>query len=369
MSKVIVRKADYHYGDLKPLIFAIMDDLGGEKIGPGRRVLIKPNLLTTAKPGDAILTHYMLVKAVAEYVQDKGAIAQVSDSPAIGSFQKILKRSRIKEALAGLEVKCSEFRESMPADIGEPFGVIDLARDALEADVIINLPKLKTHDQMLLTLGVKNMFGCVVGLRKSEWHMRMGVSREMFARLLVQIYRRLRPDLTILDGIIAMEGEGPGRRGAPRRLNMIIAGSDAFAVDAAVCRMLGLEPARLPTLKWAKDLGLLGEAPDIDGLLPEIGDFKLPLMSPLIFGPRSMQGLIRRHLLPRPVCDIDRCQMCGKCRKFCPAGAISCDEKRLYFDYDRCIRCYCCIEICPHGALHTIEPLAGRLLRRVIRRG
>src|SRR3972149_8804391 len=106
MSKVIVRKADYHYGDLKPLIFAIMDDLGGEKIGPGRRVLIKPNLLSAAKPGDAVLTHYLLVKAVAEYVLDKGAIAQVSDSPAIGSFQKILKKSGIKEALAGLEVKC-----------------------------------------------------------------------------------------------------------------------------------------------------------------------------------------------------------------------------------------------------------------------
>lgn len=366
--KVIVKKATYHYEILKPLIYGVMDDLGGDEMIKERtRVLIKPNLLTTAKPGDAVLTHYLLVKAVAEYALEKGAVVRLSDSPGLGSFQKILRGSGIRDALAGLNVEYSEFKETLPVDVGEPFGVIDLARDALEAEVIINLPKLKTHEHMLLTLGVKNMFGCVVGLRKPEWHMRAGADRDMFARLLVQIYLRVKPALTILDGILSMEGEGPGKRGIPRRMDTIIAGQDAFAVDAAVCRMLGLETDLLPTLKAAKGLGVLDEAWEIEGDLPRIGDFQLPTMVSPIFGPRLMHGFIRRHFLQRPVCDDDLCQACGECGEFCPVRAISFDQERLNFNYDRCIRCYCCIEVCPYGALHVAEPLPGRMLRRIIR--
>jgi uncharacterized protein (DUF362 family)/Pyruvate/2-oxoacid:ferredoxin oxidoreductase delta subunit len=369
MTQVIVKKAAYNYEILRPLVFEIMDTLGCcEMIKERERVLIKPNLLIAAKPGDAVLTHSLLVKAVAEYVLGKGAVPQVSDSPALGSFRKILKDSGIEDALRGLNVECREFKESQPVDIGKPFGMIDLARDAAEADVIINLPKLKTHGQMLLTLAVKNMFGCVVGLRKPGWHMKMGANREMFARLIVQICQRVKPSITILDGILAMEGEGPGKRGVPRPLGVIIAGRDAFAVDAAVCRMLGLRPDTVPSLKAAKDLGLLDETPEIEGALPEISDFKLPTLSPLIPGPRILHGFIRRHLLQRPVCDQDLCQMCGKCRDFCPAQVIRFGEKELYFDYGRCIRCYCCLEVCPDGALHAVEPVAGRMLRRIIRR-
>lgn len=367
MSKVIVKKATYNYASLKPLIFAIMDALGGERIKDCKRVLIKPNLLATAKPDDAVVTHFMLVKTVAEYVLEKGAIPQVSDSPAFGSFGKILKESGIRDALQGLDVECREFRESVPVDVGEPFGVIDLAREAVEAEMIINLPKLKTHTQMLLTLGVKNMFGCVVGLRKPEWHMKMSVNRDMFARLLVRIYERLKPSFTILDGILAMEGEGPRKRGIPRRLDIIIASRDAFAVDAAVCRMIGLETDLLPTLKVAKELGILDDELNIEGDLLRIGDFQLPTMVYPMLGPRMMHGFIRRYLLQRPVCDNDRCQVCGECWEFCPAGAIARNAETLFFDYNRCIRCYCCIEVCPYGALHTVEPVPGRMLRRVIR--
>ena len=367
MSQVIVKKATYDYEHLKPLVFEIMDALEtGEMIKRRKRVLIKPNLLIAAKPGEAVLTHYLLVKAVAEYVLEKGAVPQVSDSPALGSFQKILRESGIKDVLEGMEVECREFKESLPVDVGKPFGFIDLARDAVEAEMIINLPKLKTHEHMLLTLGVKNMFGCVVGLRKPEWHMRMAANRDMFARLLVQVYQRLKPSLTILDGVLAMEGEGPGKRGAPRRLDIIIASRDAFAVDAAVCRMLGLDEDLLPTLKAARELRILDDALEIEGDLLRIGDFQLPKMTSPMPGPPIMHGFIRRLLLQRPVCDGCRCQMCGECWEFCPAHAISSCDKRLYFDYDQCIRCYCCIEICPHGALHAAEPLMGRILSRII---
>lgn len=367
MSKVIVKKASYDYANLKPLIFAIMDALVGERIKDCKRVLIKPNLLAIAEPDDAVVTHFMLVKAVAEYVLEKGAIPQVSDSPAFSSFDKIIKSSGIHDALAGLNVECREFRESLPVDTGVPFGVIELAREAVEAEMIINLPKLKTHAQMLLTLGVKNMFGCVVGFRKPEWHMRMGFNRAMFASLLVRICEKLKPFVTILDGILAMEGEGPGKGGAPRRLDVIIAGHDTFAVDAAVCRMLGLDTDRMPVLKAAKESGVLKGTLDLDENLPEIRDFKFPCMAPLSLGPLWIQGFIRRYFLQRPVSDQEACQLCGKCWEFCPVGAISHQAESHSFDYNRCIRCYCCIEVCPYGALHTAEPIPGRMLRKIVR--
>ncbi len=363
---MIVQKAAYEYESLKPLIFSIMDGLGGEAIAGCRRVLLKPNLLTTAKPADAIVTHCLVVRAVAEYVLSKGALPLIADSPGMGSFQKILKESGLKDALQGLPAECREFRESLPTDIGAPFGVIDLAREAVEAELTINLPKLKTHSQMLLTLGVKNMFGCVAGLRKPEWHMKAGVNRELFARLLVQICRRLKPQMTILDGILSMEGEGPGKGGKPRPLGVIIAGRDPFAVDAVVCSLLGLQPDMLPTLKVARELGLLEENPEIEGALPEVRDFQLPTLSGLVFGPPALHGFMRRYLLQRPVCDAEQCRMCGQCWEFCPAGALSPGKEAVSFAYERCIRCYCCLEVCPEGALHTVEPLAGRLLRRWI---
>ena len=111
----------------------------------------------------------------------------------------------------------------------------------MDADVIINLPKLKTHCQMLLTLGVKNMFGCIVGFKKSQWHMRAGVDTMAFARLLVAIHQAVRPTVSILDGILALEGEGPGKRGKPRKIGVLMGSCDTFALDMAVCKMIGMD--------------------------------------------------------------------------------------------------------------------------------
>ena len=366
MSKVTVRKSTYDYDKLRPVFFEIMDDIGGYLIKRDDRVLIKPNLLSPASPHQAILTHPLIVRAAVEYVLHKNAHPFVSDSPATGSFEKILRDSGIKDALDGLEVTCKAFVNSIKVDVGEPFNTIEIAEDAMNADVMINLPKLKTHSQMLLTLGVKNLFGCVVGFRKPEWHMRTGINRAMFAKLLVLIYQRIRPSFTILDGILAMEGEGPGAGGIPRELGILIGSSDAFAVDSIVCRLVGLDPDSLLTLKTAKEMGLLEERIEINGHLPGISDFKLPDMSPLVFGPRVLHGFIRKHLLQRPVSDNNICCMCGDCWNICPGGAISHHDKVIHFDYDRCIRCYCCIEVCPHSALHIFETIPGRIMRKFI---
>lgn len=367
MAKVFLERASYEYGTLKSQVFSMMEACGVSVAG-GQRVLLKPNLLAPASPEKAILTHPMVVKAVVEYVLENGGVVQLSDSPAMGGFEKVLRESGIKDALDGLPVVFKELRDSVTVEVGPPFNRLELAADALEADVLINLPKLKTHGQMLLTLGVKNLFGCVVGLRKPQWHLRTGVDREMFAALLVTIYRRLMPSITILDGILAMEGNGPGRGGKPRELGVLMASTDAPAIDVTVCEMLGVPPDSLFTNAAARRAGIAPDRIDVQGEMVRVRDFKLPKISPLVFGPKLTHKFMRKFLIQRPQADESLCKGCGDCRKYCPAGAITQTARTIEFDYDRCIRCYCCIEVCPHGALGAVEPTPGRLFNRIIRR-
>lgn len=346
----------------------MLEAMGGGLIQKNSRVIIKPNLLGPATPQQAMLTHPMVIKGVAEYVIERGGKVQISDSPAMGTFGKVLRDSGILEALGGLEVTYKEFKESIILDVGEPFRHIEIARDALEADFLINLPKLKTHSQMLLTLGVKNLFGCIVGLRKPQWHLRAGVDREMFAALLVRIHQAIKPSFTILDGILAMEGEGPGKGGRPIELGVLLGSTDAAALDAVVCRLLRLGEDGLLTNRVARQFGLLGEPAEILGDSLEIRDFKLPKTAPLVFGPKISQVFLRKHLIQRPEVEASLCKSCGDCERYCPARAISLRQKKIRFDYERCIRCYCCLEVCPHGALRTCQPLLGRIFTKIINR-
>jgi len=367
MSLVIIRKSSYLYETLKPQVFAMLDRLGGQRLISGSRVLIKPNLLTPATPQQALLTHPTVVRAVVEYTLEHGVHPLIADSPGMGSFSRVLRDSGIQEALAPFDVECRPFQESLKVDIGEPFGFVDIAREAVESDFIINLPKFKTHSQMLLTLGVKNLFGCIVGYRKPEWHMKTGVNRQLFARLLVQLSQRLSPAVTILDGILAMEGEGPGKRGTPKEIGLLLGSDSALAIDRAICRILGLEPDQVPILKAAGELGLLDEFPDIDGPLEPLGSFHLPQAGPsLLYGPQILQRLLRLYFLSRPAAEADLCRHCGACWEICPAKAIDGTVPPLKFNYDRCIRCCCCIEVCPHGALHTVDPLPARMVRKIV---
>jgi ferredoxin len=238
----------------------------------------------------------------------------------------------------------------------------------MEADVLINLPKLKTHAQMLMTLGVKNLFGCIVGLRKPEWHFRTGVNREMFAELLVRIHNTVKPCLTIVDGILAMEGEGPGRSGTPRELGVIVGSDDAIALDIVICRMLGSTPDRSFTNRAARAMGCVPDDIEVLGEMPVIRAFKFPEIVPVVFGPEKLHGFMRRHLVQRPVPLDSLCTLCGECWQYCPAKAMTHDKKRIHLDYDKCIRCYCCIEVCPHGALRAEEPFMGKAIRKLKRR-
>lgn len=360
-----ILEATYDYDTLKPKIFEILQSHGLGNIKTGHRVLIKPNFLTAAAPELGVTTHPLVVKAAVEFVLSMGASAQVSDSPATGSFRKILKQGGYEEALEGLDVKIVPFEKSEMINIGDPFGSIEVASDAVRADYIVNLAKLKTHAQMLLTLGVKNLFGCIVGLRKPQWHMRAGVDRGMFARLLVKLYESLRPDVTIVDGILALEGQGPGKGGRPRELGLLIGGSNAHAVDKTICTLLGMHPMNLPTVEQAHYLNAFNGEAHVTGSMNIIHDFDLPELGPATFGSDPLARMTRRYLIQRPVPDNRRCRLCGECWKICPAEVIQHNDKGIRIDYLNCIRCYCCVEVCPHGAIMSKEPLFGRILRKV----
>ncbi len=368
MNRVLCRRSTYEWTVVREVVRDCLDRLGGGEIAAGSRVLVKPNLLGPAAPDRAMLTHPLVVRAVAEYALDRGARVLVADSQAMGSFERILKENGVWEALDGLKVECREFRTSVRVDVGEPFGKIELAEDAVHADVIVNVPKLKTHSQMLLTLAVKNLFGCVVGLRKPQWHLRAGVDRERFAALLVRICATLKPAFNILDGVLAMEGPGPGKGGIPRRIGVVMAARDPFALDAAVCRMLGLPPEELFTHAVAMKAGFVDGALEIEGDPPRVQGFRFPEMASTLFGPKALHAFMRRNLIQRPVIDDEACKACRDCAKYCPAEAITFDGKEGRFDYDKCIRCYCCLEVCPHGAMRAEEPRLGRIFSRIIKR-
>ena len=366
MSRVIIKNTDYETGLVRPIVHQMLDHIPAARLTAQTRVVVKPNLLAPAKPEKAIATHPLIVRAVVEYLLEKGARVQVSDSPAVESFRKIVRETGYAEALQGLDVVLKPFAESIQVDVGPPFGAIEMARDAVEADLVINLAKLKTHAQMFLTLGVKNIFGCIVGLRKPEWHMRAGVDRRYFARLLVQIYEAVAPAYTIVDGILAMEGQGPGRSGSPRKLGLLLGGENAHAVDKTICTILGLDPHELLTYQQARELKVFNGEVHVQGNIRIVDDYCFPALNSLSLGPEPLNRFMRKYVIQKPAADNEKCKLCGECWKICPANVISHNIRGVQFNYDGCIRCYCCIEVCPHAAIQAKEPLLGKIKRKLV---
>ncbi len=364
MPPILITNAQYDKA-LCGQIYHMLDTLAKDRIFPGARVLIKPNLLLPADPTQGILTHPLVVQAAAGWALRHGARIQVSDSPAIGPFDRVLNEGGFRDACRGMDIDWRAFARTTTVDIGPPFGRIALAADILDADLVINLAKLKTHVMMGLTLGVKNMFGCVVGMKKTEWHLQAGVDRDLFATLLVRICAALAPAVTLMDGILALEGDGPGKSGTPRRVGLLAGGTDPVALDYVVAGRVGAAPGDLPIHQAAVRLGLFKGPPEVSGTAVAVPDFRIPRLGSAGFGPKPFQKLMRRHLLRRPVANETLCRVCGLCGRQCPARAITTEKERIVFDYDQCIRCYCCIEVCPHGALSTSDPLAGRMVRQL----
>jgi ferredoxin len=228
----------------------------------------------------------------------------------------------------------------------------------LEADVVINLPKWKTHGMMLLTLGVKNLFGCIPGPQKALWHLKTGEDRKLFAQVLTDLYQIIHPSLTILDGIVGMEGNGPGS-GDPIDLGLILASRDALSLDQVVCDLIGIPRNSLMTNQVALEEGVGRDGIEIVGERLEdirIPHFRLPPpSSPNWDLPGFLRKALKNALTSKPVVEEKVCNACNRCINICPPRALERRETTLDFDYGKCIRCFCCQEVCPEGAI-SIKP-------------
>ncbi|HEY3278262.1 MAG TPA: DUF362 domain-containing protein [Syntrophorhabdaceae bacterium] len=333
----------------------ILEGIGGmEKEFEGARVLLKPNLLSGKSPEKAVTTHPAVVRAIAEVLRDLGAKIYIGDSPGYESCERVLRVCGLMEVVEEMGIEIAPFNKKVLVK-GEgvsPYRVFTLAEDIRSYDGIINLPKLKTHVMMGLTLGVKNTFGFVPGKEKGRWHLRAGKDRFLFASVLADIHNLVKPTLTILDGIIGMDGDGPSS-GRVRPFGIIAMSKNAFALDYVIEKRAGIDPP-LPLSAVAIKHGLLGKyevvdlgAPLIQGLIPareSAADWALP---------GFVKKILRKLLVKKPKVKEEMCRGCGVCGSMCPASAITMEQGLPRFDYRACICCYCCQEMCPEGSIRV----------------
>ncbi len=385
MSAVVSCRAcpDYEPENVRTALQACLDDLGGLEafVRPGDRVLIKPNLLMPAKPEQAITTHPELVRAVIRAVRAAGGLPVLGDSPAASPLELTARRAGVQAVAREERVPLADMGPTLhtasPRAVGKRG--YDVASAALEADVLINLPKLKTHALTHVTIAQKNLFGLIPGLRKGRWHM-AAQAPEHFAGLLADLYAAVLDHpggprlLHIVDGVLCLEGNGPGTGGTPRHLGALLASSDGVAVDRVACELAGIDPARAPLLRQSGELGLGQahlEAIELRGqALEELrGEpFAAPEShgaSPSLQAALWSSARVRNITIERPLVHREPCVGCGQCVRICPAEALRLEPGSgvARVDYSTCIRCYCCAEICPHAAIDkSATPLLGRAL-------
>lgn len=370
-ANVSLRHLDnYSQTDVQYALAELLAPLGGISsfVQPGQQVLIKPNLLAAKAPEKAVTTHPEIVRAVILAVQEAGGEVSVGDSPGIGKPHQVAKASGILDVIEETGARFAPFEESVKVrPEGGTFHELEIARDILDADLIINLPKLKTHQMMGLTCAVKNLFGSVVGMRKPRLHLQAGSDKAFFALMLLELAEHIKPALNIVDAVVGMEGDGPGS-GDPIQIGALLAGAGAQAVDTVATDLVGFTQEQV----WTQDIASKTNRPfctmdeiilhgdHLSGLRPS--RFRPAKTTDVNFGlPNFLKKPLKNSLTARPVPDMQLCETCGLCVKHCPPDAMDIRDRKLVIDYQRCIRCFCCQELCPHGALLTQQGLLLRL--------
>lgn len=286
---------------------SMLDRLGGISsfIQPGSRVLLKPNMLSGDKPERAVTTHPSIIEAMIVLCRELHAEPVVGDSPAMGTARKTSRGCGIAEVCKKYDVPVLDLGTSLSGKADPVDGVErpQISDRLAEFDVLVNLPKVKVHQQIYLSLAVKNLFGCIPGRRKALWHLRLRKSVDQFGRMLVANLTKIRPTISIADAVIAMERSGP-RGGVPRHTGLLGASADPVALDRVLIELLGAKLEDYPVLKAARELGV-GETTleniDVRGLSIEearIDDFVLiekKEMMPIGFSlPHIIRGLWRQ---------------------------------------------------------------------------
>jgi len=376
MAKVsVVKCSNYNYLQVKDAILRALNLIGGVKefVKSGNKVLLKPNLLSAKAPETAIDTHPLVVEVLSELVKEAGGIPYIGDSPAeFGEgLEKLWEITGIKKVAERTGARLLRFEHFKKFSTELP-GIreIHIATEALEMDVIISIPKFKSHSLTVLTGAVKNMYGLVPGLMKTELH-KEAPDPEVFSQVILEIFSRVKPSLSVLDGIQGIEGDGPASAGTIRKIGLVMASSDAVALDAIMALLTGVNPLSLPIINLARERGI-GETDlkKIEVLGENIDDVKL---DKFIFPKSSLRNKMLKFL-PKSLIKIlaglyqiypaisNECVRCEICLKSCPVQAISYKNSKLCIDYRKCILCLCCLEVCPHGAVFLKRSLLARIL-------
>lgn len=308
MSRVHLSRCDAYE---RAAVEASVDATWTADIARGSRVLVKPNFLRAAGPERCVSPHPEVVRAVCLKLLEAGATVTIADSPAFGSARGVAATCGVLAVADELGIEVRGY-SAIPTYVrtGAPTNLtLQLAREVMEADAVINLCKLKSHQQLGMTLAVKNLFGCIVGKRKPAWHMRLGDRDNLFGEMLLEVYRHVAPVLNVCDGVIGMEGNGPGH-GDPRPVGVIAASDDGVALDVILATLVGFDPEELRTTRAARALGV--GTPDRAGIEIvgdplegwSIDDWKRPEGLPIFFNPvrvgvstaKQVGYLVRRRL-------------------------------------------------------------------------
>ncbi len=339
----------------------------------GKKVLLKPNILRDSPPETAITTHPEFVRAAVQLFRELGAEVFVGDSPGLhpaGSINDACGIRRASEAAGAKWVDFSAEQMTLRVPQAKRLKKFTLARIFEQVDLVVSLPKMKTHTLMYYTGAMKNLFGLIPGTLKASFHARFP-GREAFARVMIDLNCGISAGYALMDGIMGMEGAGPGKSGKPRRIGIVMASRNLLAMDIIASGIMGYEPMDLPMNRDALERGIWLTSVDeigIKGVPPEevkpAGFRTVPQAkrrnAVLEYLLTNFSMILRSRRRPIPEFSKDICIACGECIEICPADALSfCENgvsKYIKIDSRACVRCYCCHEICPVGAVSVEEP-------------
>ncbi|MDO9574880.1 MAG: DUF362 domain-containing protein [Candidatus Contubernalis sp.] len=360
LTRVAVLKVeDYREESVKAAVRRGFMLLGlGEDFFREKQVLLKPNFLAPSPVERAVCSHPVVIGETASLILEMGGVVKVGDSPGLGSVFKVASSCGVDRVLENLQVPLVSFED--PVDVKYPEGRLclsfPLARQVVEAEILVSVARLKTHNLTRYTGAVKNLYGCIPGKEKAALHLRYN-QIENFSRMLVDLLGLVKPALSIVDGIVSMEGPGP-RVGNPRKTGFMVMSEDAVAADAVACSLVGIDPEQVLHLKCAGEMGygihlvnqldLVGDSPSeikVKGFKQASGS----IMSTGFIHP-FVTGILRKCFVPSLEIIPEKCRGCRVCADRCPAEVISMGGK-AYINQEGCIRCYCCQELCPHDAV------------------
>ena len=372
----IVRCESYAYTNVREAVETGLNLLGGALhfVQKDEKILLKPNILAGEAPEKCIGPHPMVFRAIAETFAEAGAQLRFGDSPGFGSALGNARKAGFLDAVQSLDILFADFDTAvmMENPDGKLINRFEIAKGVAESDGLVSISKMKTHALTRITGAIKNQFGCIPGPRKAEYHSVMP-NAVQFSKMLVDLNLLLKPRIFIMDGIMAMEGNGP-RNGDPVKMNCLLLSTDPVALDSTVCQMIDLDVQLVETVRIGEEYDL-GTATDIQYLGDPIQSFvnkgfnvnrsPVPTSEDTSF---LSAKFMRKYTAPRPTINAERCTRCGTCVQVCPAEpkALSwvdaMKNEPPEYDYSKCIRCYCCQELCPENAIYVKVPLLGKLI-------